>query len=256
MPPPNPMSARLKIQLKLSISRLRHVQQKEIAVAKQQRRDIAQLLESGKDDSARIRVENIIRMEISAELLEILELYCELLLARIGLMDQRRECDPGLEEAVKSIIYAAGRTEIKELHQVRDIMGLKFGREFYRDALENATGKVSPKVVKKLAVEPPPAELITLYLQEVARTYRVPWSGLPEKERRHLAGDDSDDEPAGGVAEPADAPVAVPPISVAPPGSTTENPAPSVKGPLAPAPLAKGLSELDELSKRFQALKR
>jgi hypothetical protein len=36
---------KLKVQLKLSISRLRMVQQKDSAKAKQQRRDMAQLLE-------------------------------------------------------------------------------------------------------------------------------------------------------------------------------------------------------------------
>jgi vacuolar protein sorting-associated protein IST1 len=64
-------------------------QQKEAAMAKVSRRQIAQLLESGKEQSARIRVENIIRQDIQVELMEILELYCELLLARIGLMDAK-----------------------------------------------------------------------------------------------------------------------------------------------------------------------
>jgi vacuolar protein sorting-associated protein IST1 len=50
---------------------------------------LAQLLETGKEQSARIRVENIIREDLNVELLEILELYCELLLARIGLLEQR-----------------------------------------------------------------------------------------------------------------------------------------------------------------------
>lgn len=64
-------------------------QQKEQAVAKVARRSIAQLLELGKEQSARIRVENIIRQDIQVELMEILELYCELLLARIGLMESK-----------------------------------------------------------------------------------------------------------------------------------------------------------------------
>jgi vacuolar protein sorting-associated protein IST1 len=73
----------------MAINRLRLIQQKESAIAKQQRRAMAQLLESGKEQSARIRVENIIREDINVELLEILELYCELLLARIGLLELR-----------------------------------------------------------------------------------------------------------------------------------------------------------------------
>ena len=80
---------KLKVALKLSISRLRMVQQKETALAKVARREMAQLLEAGKEASARIRVENIIRQDISVELLEILELYCELLLARVGLMEAK-----------------------------------------------------------------------------------------------------------------------------------------------------------------------
>jgi vacuolar protein sorting-associated protein IST1 len=47
------------------------------------------LLEAGKEASARIRVENIIRQDINVELMEMLELYCELILARIGLMESK-----------------------------------------------------------------------------------------------------------------------------------------------------------------------
>ena len=43
--------AKLKVQLKLSISRLRMVQQKDTAIAKQQRRAMAQLLEVPSPDS-------------------------------------------------------------------------------------------------------------------------------------------------------------------------------------------------------------
>lgn len=64
-------------------------QQKESALSKVARRQMAQLLEAGKEESARIRVENIIRQDISVELMEILELYCELLLARIGMLESK-----------------------------------------------------------------------------------------------------------------------------------------------------------------------
>ena len=64
------------------------MQQKQTALAKQARRELAQLLEQGKEESAKIRVENIIREDLFVEMLEILELYCELLLARFGLLEQ------------------------------------------------------------------------------------------------------------------------------------------------------------------------
>ena len=47
-----------------------------------QRRELAQLLDNGREASARIRVENVIATDIGVEVMEIVELYCELLLAR------------------------------------------------------------------------------------------------------------------------------------------------------------------------------
>lgn len=150
------------------------VQQRDEALAKVARRTMAQLLDSGKEDSARIRVENIIRSDITTELHEILELYCELLIARAGLLDSHT-CDPGLEEAVKSIIYAAPKTEIKELQVVRQLLGERYGKEFVLAAMENTDSKVSPKVVRKLSVVPPTDELVNGYLEEIARAYGVQW---------------------------------------------------------------------------------
>jgi vacuolar protein sorting-associated protein IST1 len=198
---PNKPQAKLKVQLKLSIARLRMVQQKDEAVSKQQRRAMAGLLESGKVESARIRVENIIRSDITTELHEILELYCELLLARTGLMEAQT-CDPGLEEAVKSLIYAAPRTDVKELQSVRALLVDKYGKEFALQAME-PDENVSEKVLKKLAVTPPPQELVNGYLEEIARTYGVNW---PKKVGGELGDppdyvDDDDENPSGGQAQ-------------------------------------------------------
>lgn len=65
------------------------LQQKKEAQAKSSRRDIATLIERGKLETARIKVENIINEDVHIELLELLELYCELILARFGLLENR-----------------------------------------------------------------------------------------------------------------------------------------------------------------------
>ena len=231
------------------------VQQKDEAVSKQQRRAMAQLLEAGKIESARIRVENIIRSDIITELHEILELYCELLLARIGMMEGST-CDPGMEEAVKSIMYAAPRIEVKEVQQVRLLLAEKYGKEFAKQAADNSDGKVSEKVIKKLSVTPPPQTLVNGYLEEIARTYGVDWPKKPSGEAPVYADDDdNDDGPSGGIGQKnLEAPIpldpkkadeqdelvkATPPSSfgpssplrVNPPTPTTENLHPKVKGP-------------------------
>lgn len=276
-------------------------------MSKTQRRAMAQLLEVGKIDSARIRVENIIRSDITTELHEILELYCELILARAGLLEGPT-CDPGLEEAIKSLIYAAPKTEIKELNTVRALLAEKYGKQFVLEAMENVGGGVNEKVVKKLSVTPPKEELVQGYLEEIAKAYGVNWPkrDLGEAPPNFLD-DYDDDNPSGGQAQKnLEAPLvaeqsqghggtkeaeaqeelskATPPktigpnspLRVAPSSPSTENPHPRVtlnkmeltptkkmqaaKAAAKPTPkkddLSNGIPDVDELAKRFAALKR
>lgn len=59
-------------------------------LAQKARKEIADYLSSGKDERARIRVEHIIREDYLVEAMEILELYCDLLLARFGLIQSMK----------------------------------------------------------------------------------------------------------------------------------------------------------------------
>ncbi|KAJ0424813.1 regulator of Vps4 activity in the MVB pathway-domain-containing protein [Aspergillus carlsbadensis] len=81
-------AAKLTSTLHLLIPRLRLLQKKSTASSVVQRRDLASLLENNRDASARIRVENVIATDIAIEVMEMVELYCELLLARAGVLDQ------------------------------------------------------------------------------------------------------------------------------------------------------------------------
>ncbi|KAF2724166.1 DUF292-domain-containing protein [Polychaeton citri CBS 116435] len=254
MAPSSSLVNKIKVQLKLSISRLRMVQQKDEALAKQQRRAMVQLLEVGKEESARIRVENIIRSDLNTELLEILELYCELLYARVGLLEAK-ECDSGLEEAVKSIIYAAPKIEgVKELSTVRALLGEKYGKDFVVDAMANTDEKVSERVTSKLKVEPPKKELVQQYLETIADAYGIDWppgtfarrkaEAEAEAEAAEEGGSDDDDGEGGQKIKLADQPVGAEemaspptdlgpksPVSVAPPRPTSDNMSPKVNLP-------------------------
>lgn len=169
--------------------------------------------QAGKVQSARIRVENIIRSDITTELHEMLELYCELLLARSQLLDPPSSpystpaahtavpLDPALEEAVRSIIYAASRTDIKELHTARNLLIEKFGKEIAVASMEGEG--VAERVLNKLKLETPKAELVDAYLTEIARFYGVPYGETAAAEEEEE--EEDDDEPSGGIAEEADA---------------------------------------------------
>ncbi|KAI0304632.1 regulator of Vps4 activity in the MVB pathway-domain-containing protein [Russula brevipes] len=175
----------------LSVQRLRTLQDKKEAQAKVARRDIATLLERGKVETARIKVESIIHEDIYLELLELLELYCELLIARFGLVEQNtREPDPAVSEGICSIIYAAPRTELKELHILRDLLMHKYGREFSVAVMENRDDCVSERVLKKLVNDMPSTDLVEGYLSEIARGYGVRWNSDPKQ-----VGDDQRSDP-------------------------------------------------------------
>ncbi|KAJ5082344.1 hypothetical protein N7532_011387 [Penicillium argentinense] len=86
--PPSAQTTRLVSNLRLLIPRLRLLQKKDTASSVVQRRELSQLLSEGRESSARIRVENVIATDIAIEVMEMVELYCELLLARANVLDQ------------------------------------------------------------------------------------------------------------------------------------------------------------------------
>ena len=302
-------------------------QKKDTALSIASRREMADLLAISKEQSARIRVENIIHTDITVELMEILELYAELLLARAGLLDvwdkerkdaglslgsQEGEGDStGLEEAAASIIYAAPRLprDVKELGMVRTLLIERFGRDFGVRANENRDNMVPERVVKKLRIDPPSAPLVQAYLEEIARAYGVDWPKHNyDLDRAQREIDDEDNDEGGMKESPilADDSATNPstpstkkkvdlgrpfereqlnkattprdiepggaksPVSVAPPAPRSDNPRPSVKLPggieaKAASNTTKaggGINALgkpptvDDLAKRFQALKR
>ncbi|KAF8578603.1 DUF292-domain-containing protein [Ramaria rubella] len=187
-------AARTKVQLRLAVQRLRMLQQKKEAQAKSSRRDIATLIERGKLETARVKVENIINEDIHVELLELLELYCELLISRFGLLEiSSKEPDPGVYEGICCIIHAAPRTELKELHVLREMLMHKFGREFSLAVMENRDGCVNERVMKKLILTTPPPALVDAYLGEIAKGYGIEWTPSTGNGDNHKDGDESND---------------------------------------------------------------
>lgn len=241
MPPLSPATVKLRSQLRLLIPRLRNAQKKDTALSVAARREMADLLASNREQSARIRVENIIHTDITVELMEILELYAELLLARAGMLDLRdklvkegmssnavvsTDADGeggatgggiggggmgGLEEAAASLVYSAPRLprEIKELAVVRGLLVERFGKEWAVKVNENEDGAVVPKrVSEKLAMEVPRPSLVQAYLEEIARSYGVDWpirndalEGARDEVDGEAGEDDDDDDDDGGAKE-------------------------------------------------------
>ncbi|XP_067905324.1 IST1 homolog isoform X2 [Heterodontus francisci] len=200
---------RLRVNLRLVINRLKLLEKKKTELAQKARKEIADYLSTGKDERARIRVEHIIREDYLVEAMEILELYCDLLLARFGMIQSMKELDPGLEEAVSTLIWAALRlqNEVTELKIVSDQLCAKYSKEYGKLCRTNQIGTVNERLMLKLSVEAPPKILVERYLIEIAKNYNVPYEPdsvvmgeIPVGVEADLIDVDNDDKggPGGG----------------------------------------------------------
>jgi vacuolar protein sorting-associated protein IST1 len=100
-----------------------------------------------------VQVEHVIREDFTIEAYEILSLLCDLLSERIRYLASEPQCPPDLYEAVCTLIWAAHRTDIAELLEVKKQLGKKYGKEFVEEAMENKNNCVNERVMHKLSVQ-------------------------------------------------------------------------------------------------------
>uniref|UniRef100_A0A2C9KHJ4 IST1 homolog n=1 Tax=Biomphalaria glabrata TaxID=6526 RepID=A0A2C9KHJ4_BIOGL len=92
-----------------------------------------------------------------------------------------RELDPGLEEAIASIIWATPRlqADVQELKAVSEEFARKYSPDFAQACRGNSLSNVNEKVMHKLSVQAPPKSLVERYMVEIAKTYNVPFEPDP-----------------------------------------------------------------------------
>lgn len=83
--------AKCKTALKLAVSRIKLLKNKREAQVKQLKRELAQLLQSGQDQTARIRVEHVVREEKTMAAYDLVEIYCELIAARLPMIESQKK---------------------------------------------------------------------------------------------------------------------------------------------------------------------
>ncbi|XP_062500852.1 IST1 homolog [Corticium candelabrum] len=172
---------KLRVSLKLAINRFKHLEKKKTENALKARKEIADYLAQGKDERARIRVEHIIREDYLVEAMEILEMYCDLLLARFGLIETMKTCDDGLLESVCTLIWVTPRlsTDVAELRQISEQLALKYGKPFADQARANKTNSVNERIVEKMSVQAPRRSLVENYLVEIGKSHNIPYEPDP-----------------------------------------------------------------------------
>ncbi|XVF15992.1 hypothetical protein REPUB_Repub09cG0203800 [Reevesia pubescens] len=170
-------SSKCKTAAKMAVARIKLLRNKRQVVVKQMRRDIALLLQSDQDATARIRVEHVIREQNVLAANEFIELFCELIVSRLSIIAKRRECPADLKEGIASLIFAAPRcAEIPELVAIRDIFEKKYGKDFVSSATDlRPNCGVNRLLIDKLSVKTPSGEVKLKVMKEIAKEYNLEW---------------------------------------------------------------------------------
>ncbi|KAA3457846.1 IST1-like protein [Gossypium australe] len=170
-------AAKCKTALKLAIPRIKLMKNKREAQVKQIKRELAQLLESDQDQTARIRVEHVVREEKTVEAYNLLEIYCELIVARMPMIESQKNCPIDLKEAISSVVFASARCEeIPELKDATKHFTAKYGKEFTSAALElRPNCGVARMLAEKLSANAPDGPTKLNILTAIAKEHNINW---------------------------------------------------------------------------------
>lgn len=176
-------AAKCKTLLKLTIPRIKLLRNRREIQIKQMRKDIAKLLETGQEATARIRVEHIVREENMMAAQEIIELFCELIAVRLPIIEAQRECPLDLKEAISSVCFAAPRcADLPELQQVQMLFASKYGKEFLSAATELMPNcGVNRQLIELLSIRAPAPEKKLKLLKEIAEEHGLEWDPSPSE---------------------------------------------------------------------------
>jgi vacuolar protein sorting-associated protein IST1 len=165
--------AGLKANLQMANSRLNLMKNKRLNQISQSKCEIADLLQNGKEEMAMVKVESIINNENYITAIEVLTMFCAQLNERVFQITAANKCPDDLRVAIETIIWASCKIDSKELLEVRQNLGAKFGFEFCRAASENKDGFVNSVVRDKLVNIVPDEESKVVKIQEIASEKRI-----------------------------------------------------------------------------------
>ncbi|KAF8388852.1 hypothetical protein HHK36_025532 [Tetracentron sinense] len=181
-------ATKCKTSLRLVVARTKLLKNKTETKLRQMKKELAQLLEAGQEQTARIRVEHVVREEKIMAAYDLIEIYCELLVARLPIIESQKNCPIDLKEAICSVIFASPRcADIPELLDVRKHFTAKYGKEFISSALElRPDCGVSRTMVEKLSARAPDGQTKIKILTAIAQEQNIKWDpdSFGEKDSR------------------------------------------------------------------------
>ncbi|GMJ13469.1 IST1-LIKE 6 [Hibiscus trionum] len=162
--------SKFKSVISVAISRLSVFKNQRLARCNLARSDVLQLLQLGHHDRALLRVEQVMKEQNMLDVFGILEGYCNLLIERVHLIEQERDCPDELKEAISGLLFASSRCgDFPELQEIRAIFASRYGKEFAARAIElrNNCG-VNTTIIQKLSTRQPDLQSRRNVLNEIA----------------------------------------------------------------------------------------
>ncbi|KAG8050365.1 hypothetical protein GUJ93_ZPchr0009g1712 [Zizania palustris] len=180
-------ASKCKTEARMAASRMKLLRNRREAQVRQMRRDIAALLRDRQDDTARIRVEHVIREQNIMAANEIIDLFCDLIVTRLPIIAKQKECPADLKEGICSLIFASPRcSELPELSRMRDLFEKKYGKDFVSAAVDlRPDACVNNLLIEKLSVKKPSGQAKLKILKEIAKEHHIDWD-MSETEKELL----------------------------------------------------------------------
>ncbi|CAO2183125.1 unnamed protein product [Urochloa humidicola] len=181
-----------KTSLRMAVARIKLLRNRKEVAVRQMRREVAQLLEANQDMTARIRVEHVIREEKLMQAYDLIEVYCELIVARLSIIDSQKACPIDLKEAIASVIFASMRcSDVTELADIRKHFTSKYGKEFAAAALEvRPDSGVNRLVIEKLSAGAPDVQTKIKSLTSIAEEHNIKWEPKAFEEKLQKPNED------------------------------------------------------------------
>jgi actin len=191
----------MELTAKLAVNRAVLHKKKRIEQSSKNKKEIATLLEQGKDALARVKTTAIVFEDYMVEVLNMVAIYCQTLVQRKDVMKIQQDCPKELKEACCSIIYAApyldGQDELKTL---RLMLIKRYGKQFPQDCVNDNC--VNPKLIQRLSKKQPDEDLINYYMGAIAKKHGVDRPDLFPLDKHA----DADDTPDASLHDVAAAP--------------------------------------------------
>eukprot|EP00250_Pteridium_aquilinum_P010804 c19635_g1_i1 orf=750-2099(+) len=123
--------SRCKKLLKVTMSRVKLLKGRREVQVRQLRRDVAQLLQLGQEESAESRLDRLWKEQSLLSAYTKTGEYCQLVKANLSNIAGQRECPRDLKESLASLCFAASCcADLPELKEIREIMVMKYGKDF------------------------------------------------------------------------------------------------------------------------------